>query len=208
MACSSAKRQREQEELSVHNGDNTRDNKKHRPLPVRSPRKLGKDWQIGGKDPHTALKGYASPSSQPVGLEGEPDDIELFDNPTTANQRVLHCSRAYDADALMDVDVPDSLSPEEPSSNTETQFTPDPSIPALKGPNPQQRPQIIDTIQCLASKGPNHGTSVSTEMSSSVRSIKPAKKLVFSMGYRADCDRCRNRVPGHYSHILQDIVKS
>ncbi|KAL4881414.1 hypothetical protein BJY04DRAFT_188863 [Aspergillus karnatakaensis] len=29
----------------------------------------------------------------------------------------------------------------------------------------------------------------------------PFKKLGFSMGYRADCDKCRRRVPGHYSHI-------
>ncbi|KAL3434690.1 hypothetical protein BDV09DRAFT_86037 [Aspergillus tetrazonus] len=208
MACSSAKRQREQEELSVHNGDSARDNKKHRPLPVRSPRKQGRDWPTGDKDPHTALKGYASPSLEPAGLEGEPDDIELFDNPTTANQRVLHCPRAYGPDALMDVDVPDSLSPEEPNPNTETPFTIDPSIPISKGPTPESPPEVIDTIHCLRSKAPNHETSVSTETPSSVRSIKPAKKLVFSMGYRADCDRCRNRVPGHYSHILQDIVKS
>lgn len=24
----------------------------------------------------------------------------------------------------------------------------------------------------------------------------------FSMGYKADCDKCRNRVPGHFSHII------
>jgi hypothetical protein len=154
------------------------------------------------------VKGYAYPSLEPAGLEGEPDDIELFDNPTTANQRVLHCLRAYVPDALMDVDVPDSLSPEEPNPNTETPFTIDSSIPTSKGPTPEPPAEVIDTIHCLRSKAPNHGTSVSTETPSSVRSIKPAKKLVFSMGYRADCDRCRNRVPGHYSHILQDIVKS
>ncbi|KAL4821685.1 hypothetical protein BDW67DRAFT_149308 [Aspergillus spinulosporus] len=207
MACS-AKRQREQEELFVLNGDSARDNKKHRPLPVRSPRKLGRDWQTGDKDPLMALKGYASPSLEPAGLESEPNDIELFDNPTTANQRILHCARAYGPDALMDVDVPDSLSPEEPNPNTETQFTTDPSIPTSKGPNPESPPQAIDMIPCLRSKASNHGTSVSTEMSSPVKPIKPAKRLVFSMGYRADCDRCRNRVPGHYSHILQDSVKS
>ncbi|KAL4808478.1 hypothetical protein BDV18DRAFT_100411 [Aspergillus unguis] len=33
-------------------------------------------------------------------------------------------------------------------------------------------------------------------------SIKPYKKLGFSMGYRADCDKCRRKVPGHYSHII------
>lgn len=28
-------------------------------------------------------------------------------------------------------------------------------------------------------------------------------KISFSMGYRADCDKCRRRVPGHYSHIIR-----
>lgn len=27
------------------------------------------------------------------------------------------------------------------------------------------------------------------------------KKVSFAMGYRADCDKCRQKVPGHYSHI-------
>lgn len=29
------------------------------------------------------------------------------------------------------------------------------------------------------------------------------KKAAISMGYRADCDKCRRRVPGHYSHIIR-----
>ncbi|MCJ1477162.1 hypothetical protein MMC13_005833 [Lambiella insularis] len=28
-------------------------------------------------------------------------------------------------------------------------------------------------------------------------------KVVFSMGFRADCDKCKSRVPGHYSHVLR-----
>ncbi|RJE18926.1 hypothetical protein PHISCL_08744 [Aspergillus sclerotialis] len=31
----------------------------------------------------------------------------------------------------------------------------------------------------------------------------PTKKVSFSMGYRADCDKCRNKIPGHYSHIIR-----
>lgn len=32
----------------------------------------------------------------------------------------------------------------------------------------------------------------------------PAKrKVMFSMGYRADCEKCRNKVPGHYNHIIR-----
>ena len=34
-------------------------------------------------------------------------------------------------------------------------------------------------------------------------SPSPTKKVSFSMGYRSDCDKCRNKVPGHYSHIIR-----
>ncbi|KAL3463165.1 hypothetical protein BJX64DRAFT_257726 [Aspergillus heterothallicus] len=44
---------------------------------------------------------------------------------------------------------------------------------------------------------PDQGTADATP------SAKPVKKLAFSMGYRADCDKCRRRVPGHYSHITR-----
>lgn len=28
-------------------------------------------------------------------------------------------------------------------------------------------------------------------------------KIMLSMGYRADCEKCRTRVPGHYSHLIR-----
>lgn len=32
----------------------------------------------------------------------------------------------------------------------------------------------------------------------------PAKgKITISMGYRADCDKCRMKVPGHYNHLIR-----
>jgi hypothetical protein len=33
-------------------------------------------------------------------------------------------------------------------------------------------------------------------------SYGPGTKKTFSMGYRADCEKCRNKVPGHFSHII------
>lgn len=29
-----------------------------------------------------------------------------------------------------------------------------------------------------------------------------AEKRRFAIGYRDDCEKCRNRVPGHFSHFL------
>lgn len=28
-------------------------------------------------------------------------------------------------------------------------------------------------------------------------------RAMLSMGYRADCEKCRTRVPGHYNHVIQ-----
>jgi len=32
--------------------------------------------------------------------------------------------------------------------------------------------------------------------------IQPGMKKSFSIGYRADCEKCRNKVPGHFNHII------
>ena len=29
------------------------------------------------------------------------------------------------------------------------------------------------------------------------------RKTTLSMGYRADCEKCRTRVPGHYNHVIR-----
>lgn len=46
-----------------------------------------------------------------------------------------------------------------------------------------------------------------TSSSAAVESLSDAvprrTKISFSMGYRADCEKCRLRVPGHYSHIVR-----
>ncbi|KAE8155220.1 hypothetical protein BDV25DRAFT_146341 [Aspergillus avenaceus] len=45
---------------------------------------------------------------------------------------------------------------------------------------------------------------------SSTDAVKPKqpknlskKKATVSMGYRADCEKCRSKIPGHYSHIIR-----
>ncbi|KAK7931309.1 hypothetical protein PG985_002021 [Apiospora marii] len=32
--------------------------------------------------------------------------------------------------------------------------------------------------------------------------IQPGMKKSFSIGYRADCDKCRQKIPGHFNHII------
>jgi hypothetical protein len=31
---------------------------------------------------------------------------------------------------------------------------------------------------------------------------QPGMKKSFSIGYRADCEKCRLKVPGHFNHIV------
>lgn len=47
-------------------------------------------------------------------------------------------------------------------------------------------------------------SSMSIEQTKQPANNSPGKKkITFSMGYRADCDKCRRKVPGHYSHIIR-----
>jgi hypothetical protein len=47
------------------------------------------------------------------------------------------------------------------------------------------------------------GSYGSRRRSDAISGNSEGSKIVFSMGYRADCDKCREKVPGHYSHILR-----
>lgn len=47
------------------------------------------------------------------------------------------------------------------------------------------------------------GRSSNKAMSlASTAKVAKKKKAPLAMGFRADCDKCRQKVPGHYSHII------
>jgi hypothetical protein len=41
------------------------------------------------------------------------------------------------------------------------------------------------------------------QQGSASKTVASKKKVTISMGFRADCDKCRCKVPGHYSHIIR-----
>lgn len=43
----------------------------------------------------------------------------------------------------------------------------------------------------------------STETKRPTVTAHKREKITFSMGFRADCEKCQMRVPGHYSHIVR-----
>jgi hypothetical protein len=83
------------------------------------------------------------------------------------------------------------------------------------GRNP--RPQLHVSTQ-VAPESPtsqSHGQQSSTGSPSPGRkghtrsrhtlntwSFQPGMTKSFSIGYRADCEKCRNKVPGHFNHII------
>jgi hypothetical protein len=51
---------------------------------------------------------------------------------------------------------------------------------------------------------PTSKSTVTTEVTKRPSVTAPKReKISFSMGYRADCEKCQMRVPGHYSHIVR-----
>ncbi|KAI9820191.1 MAG: hypothetical protein M1827_005813 [Pycnora praestabilis] len=58
------------------------------------------------------------------------------------------------------------------------------------------------TIRDLHHAGTNEEKSW-WEGSGGERHADNVRKTTFSMGFRADCEKCRSRVPGHYSHVIR-----
>ncbi|KAK0744266.1 hypothetical protein B0T21DRAFT_357499 [Apiosordaria backusii] len=49
---------------------------------------------------------------------------------------------------------------------------------------------------------PKRGHARSRHTVNSWTAVQPGMKRSFSIGYRADCDKCRMKVPGHFNHII------
>jgi len=67
-------------------------------------------------------------------------------------------------------------------------------------PPPVSSPVSMDTDP-PATPSPRKGHSRSRHTVNSW-TLQPGMKKSFSIGYRADCDKCRNKVPGHFNHII------
>ncbi|KAJ5727136.1 hypothetical protein N7493_004956 [Penicillium malachiteum] len=61
---------------------------------------------------------------------------------------------------------------------------------------PSPRPTIpeVPVVRPLSPRHEDEATLVSQ--------AQPRKKPTLIMGYRASCEKCRNKVPGHYSHLI------
>jgi len=61
-----------------------------------------------------------------------------------------------------------------------------------------------DAIEAqLSSPGPSHTSPAHFSPSTHAAAGSQQPSTTFSMGWRADCEKCRLRVPGHYVHIAR-----
>ncbi|KAK4033300.1 hypothetical protein C8A01DRAFT_40243 [Parachaetomium inaequale] len=57
-------------------------------------------------------------------------------------------------------------------------------------------------VESPATPSPKKGHTRSKHTVNSWTALQPGMTRSFSIGYRADCERCRNKVPGHFNHII------
>ncbi|KAL4944213.1 hypothetical protein BDV06DRAFT_187846 [Aspergillus oleicola] len=275
MSCLSSKRQREHEELPTYSEGFVRERKKHRSLPLRSPRKPGHHSKVFEPDSQTSLLARSPSTLTPV--ESSDDEADFIKSPFGSNpmkQPFLQgpSSIGPDCDTPMDMDIsedPGSMDrdtedhrphsirqttmssvstqqlnipriavtdPSESSDqavelNREGAWWHCPRLPSPVSDNGDSMSDIKGTSDeadmdyelsptgSIETPAPMNHSAMEAEAAdmrerlSSLdipdqrhtkadATLKPPKKLGFSMGYRADCDKCRRRVPGHYSHII------
>jgi hypothetical protein len=57
-------------------------------------------------------------------------------------------------------------------------------------------------VESGATPSPKKGHTRSKHTLNSWTALQPGMTRSFSIGYRADCEKCRNKVPGHFNHII------
>lgn len=57
-------------------------------------------------------------------------------------------------------------------------------------------------VESPATPSPRKGHQRSKHTVNSWTALQPGMKRSFSIGYRADCEKCRMKVPGHFNHII------
>jgi hypothetical protein len=57
-------------------------------------------------------------------------------------------------------------------------------------------------VESPSTPSPRKGHARSKHTINSWTALQPGMKRSFSIGYRADCEKCRQKVPGHFNHII------
>ncbi|KAK0615614.1 hypothetical protein B0T17DRAFT_592373 [Bombardia bombarda] len=60
----------------------------------------------------------------------------------------------------------------------------------------------VESSPTTTTPSPKKGHARSKHTINSWTALQPGMKRSFSIGYRADCEKCRMKVPGHFNHII------
>ena len=111
--------------------------------------------------------------------------------------------------------TPDNTSPSSLQSNKEIEY--DQYLRSRRLPSPISEDEAMDfpppqaTIDSKSSEQVAPASTKYSGLRTPARLAQPLSpgmpqkhgKVMFSMGFRADCEMCRNRVPGHSNHIFR-----
>ncbi|OKL61627.1 hypothetical protein UA08_03865 [Talaromyces atroroseus] len=100
---------------------------------------------------------------------------------------------------------------ENPSKETTDNWPDSPSSMDVDGHAPsttflQVPEQNLEGVAAHLPEFPQSNASSLSAVHSETAALNPGprrEKISFSMGYRADCEKCQMKVPGHYSHIVR-----
>ncbi|KAK0709272.1 hypothetical protein B0T26DRAFT_400163 [Lasiosphaeria miniovina] len=80
---------------------------------------------------------------------------------------------------------------------------PDTTSPSSREGTPTENGSAMDVESSAATPSPGRkGHTRSRHTLNSWTALQPGMKRSFSIGYRSDCEKCRQKVPGHFNHII------
>lgn len=82
------------------------------------------------------------------------------------------------------------------------QRSPGPARPSTPAVDAGMCPGNAMDIEQPVTSSPRKGHTRSRHTLNSWTAAQPGMKKSFSIGYRADCEKCRLKVPGHFNHII------
>lgn len=140
----------------------------------------------------------------PISETGGEDGSESFDSTPgmVLDSSMGHVNRHGHQHPLLSSLPPRATSAMEMGSGPPASVPPrfaTPNIDSDKSPeSPNESAMEVDPS---ASTSPKKGHTRSRHTVNSW-TLQPGMKKSFSIGYRADCEKCRMKVPGHFNHII------
>ncbi|KAJ5088252.1 hypothetical protein N7456_011868 [Penicillium angulare] len=146
-----------------------------------------------------------STSDQSFGTKGLSSIIPMHTQGPTTQSCMEDPAYGKDNDSLVSsARLPSPVSDDDHDTNMES-VAPSDTDMAFYSHSPQCSPVPGCTESTSFLKPALCHSSTAQDSDATTRSSNPLtrKKPTLVMGYRADCDKCRRQIPGHYSHIIQ-----